>query len=510
MINSGLPDGAEMAEPVRFGNPWHGQVVAAILIHPVGTRPWTEPVDHGGTILFQIPGLATPETPAAEVDLGMRWDASAILCGKTHQLYRRELGSHAWLYVDGDGTRWRVMHSASVEDFAAGTSIAFTFTRFGEFGAAAAMFDLVVALPDWGQATPPIAGAWGPDITRADLTLQDAKSDGAEAIVMLHNTAADAVTYPPIITGYGEVDRAETIIRALGFLTVQISGAGSAIEVAVTVLKTRAQTLGTHSSTTSGSKTTTPYAATNPYGDTYHVTATNGSITESFSYTDRVIGYAYADDVAVPYTVSLAVSRVSDYSGTASLSAVPDEYGFDGATSSSNNEEQTSTLSLTGPTGVLTLTHTDTLLLGGNTIYVAVGEPTATGSSTRNTVYSPALIDPVTVSSSGPAVAVSLSEGEGVVQVTPGGVTPFIAEAAFNLIAFGDARVYRYSPSVFGLYAHTSGGPGKYYGAVGRKAMSTEQITHPAGSEPEYIGYGSDHPISGALMFGQAAPVCYV
>jgi hypothetical protein len=207
-----------------WGWPWHGTVDAdglhlpngQVRAHALPARPWN-------TYRLFVPGtpavVRTPEQLAADASAGRDWRNEAILCGGTFQLYSKDLSG--WIYCAADGSRWIVRRDLG------------EVRRFGVFGAPADTRTLTINNPsDDGQSTPVVDLGSGPVTALQWADPIDISADGSKAIFMLY-------TNNP---GYAPGSR----FIPLGFLLAQIQGSlTEAFVMDVTVLRTRAQTLGT-------------------------------------------------------------------------------------------------------------------------------------------------------------------------------------------------------------------------------------------------------------------------
>ncbi|WP_330114927.1 hypothetical protein SA496_01270 [Pseudomonas sp. JS3066] len=206
-----------------WGWPWHGRIDAAGLhlpngqtkTHPLPERPWN-------TYRLRVPGTPvvtrTPEQLAADVAAGRQWWSEAILCGRFFQLYGKEMGG--WIYCAPDGSRWLIRRDLAKA------------IRFGEIGQPSDQRTLTINNPsDTGQATPVVDLGNGPVTALQWEDPIDISADGRKAIFMLY-------TSDP---GYPARERP----IPLGFLLAEVTGGlGTPFVLNVSVLRTRAQTLG--------------------------------------------------------------------------------------------------------------------------------------------------------------------------------------------------------------------------------------------------------------------------
>lgn len=229
-----------MTMPV-WGCPWHGPVRSARLELPNGSFiDYPQPssiftvvsgvptlvADTGGAAhrLF-VPGtpavMRSEEELASDEEVGRQWRNEAILAGARLDLHGKNLDG--WIYIDPDGTRWRVTCAQLDEDVVrslAGTySGTLVLERFGDFGRAAESYSY------------PFSCAWGIDgssaPTSARVRLDALRSDGGAGIIMVHER---------------RLSSDETQIRwPHSFLELSISGPGAEADVSCSVVKTRSQ-----------------------------------------------------------------------------------------------------------------------------------------------------------------------------------------------------------------------------------------------------------------------------
>lgn len=209
-----------------WGWPWHGLIRPAAnpsqgeIVLPNGqTRE--HPLTGSTNYRIYVPGtpevVRSPEQLAADQAAGRQWWNEAILSGTS--LYGKGLGG--WLYCSPDGSRWII-------DLAGGQA-----RRMGEVGKPPQTKAMAVSWPvDNGQSTPSL------DFGEGELPYSqwpvpiDIRSDGRAAILMLY--VRDVA--------YGPLERPMPV----GFLLVEVTGGASTPFAAnVTVLYTRAETLGT-------------------------------------------------------------------------------------------------------------------------------------------------------------------------------------------------------------------------------------------------------------------------
>ena len=233
-----------MTLPV-WGVPWHGLVQGGQLQLPNGTtRTWPQPdgtssgsiTDHAGyTFLQKLPGVAeierTPEEQAADEEAGMEWRDNFIVSGtdtsssasavRWPQIHSKQLGG--WIYAAPGGGRWLVKGGGTYNFSQGGTlNIPLRLVKFGDFGGAPVTINLTVSATSaaMGQLTPSVSS------TALRAKVEDISPAGDRAIVMLY-----LGNKTPI-----------------GFLLLTLTGTpGMDFVAALSVLKTRAQTLGSRS-----------------------------------------------------------------------------------------------------------------------------------------------------------------------------------------------------------------------------------------------------------------------
>ncbi len=242
------------------GWPWHGRIdkpdeFSPAVVHlPNGTtRPHELPEMAGYTYRVKVPGVApitrSPDQVVADMAAGMAWRNEAILCGRYFQLYGKDL--QGWVYCAADGSRWIINLAAE------------TATLLGAAGKPSMVKSIAISWPaDDGQSTPAIAI---PDLVvkRAEMPV-DIRADGGQAILMLYFSDPaydiDARKIP------------------LGFLRLDLTGSvADPFAAAVTVLRTRAQTLGSMTYVDDMTVTTDHFGNPN-----------SGTGTETRDITDRI------------------------------------------------------------------------------------------------------------------------------------------------------------------------------------------------------------------------------
>lgn len=214
-----------------WGCPWHGLVKNGQLVLPNSAsisypQPAGDQWQSGSTALVQHPGaptiIRTPDEQAADDAAGRQWWNNAILANST--LYGVSL--NGWIYIDPAGDSWLVQTTLPSVSVTGGTANV-TLKRFGVLGGAPIEHTYPVAVPDMGQSTPAVGGTGSLRISRYHT-----RADGSAAVFEIA----------------AEFDSGAKLfwrMRPVGWLEVTLAGPGSECEIAVTVLKTRVQTLGT-------------------------------------------------------------------------------------------------------------------------------------------------------------------------------------------------------------------------------------------------------------------------
>lgn len=223
-----------------WGCPWHGLIEDETLALPNGQtmhyrRPSQGFQQSGNTLLQRMPWAVdpvpvSPEQAAYDAEHGRQWKPWAILAGADMQLHGQNLGG--WIYADPSGHPWLVGGSALFAslDNPALLEGDIRFTRFGVLGGKFERIELPISVPS-GQGAPTLSlvGSINPE-------LMDIVPDGSKAILMLNTRSIGQVITTLMPLG----------LFPLGFLLVEIAGTpGDDLSVSVSVLRTRAQTLGT-------------------------------------------------------------------------------------------------------------------------------------------------------------------------------------------------------------------------------------------------------------------------
>lgn len=226
-----------------WGCPWHGLVRAGVLTLPNGqTKAYPSPPPNerrtGDTFLVQVPGVPevvrTPEEQAADTAAGRQWWNKAIISSGKFLLYGKSVDG--WVYCDPDGARWRV-DGLTFEPLSGNAgSWPVKLVRFGEFRGDEESYSHTVALGNLGQSTPTLT-----NVSQTTLQVRDIAPDGSRALLAI-------VAQRGIFSGGGlwPDGSAARWMPALGWLELTISGKGAEAVLSLSVLHTRAQTIGTY------------------------------------------------------------------------------------------------------------------------------------------------------------------------------------------------------------------------------------------------------------------------
>lgn len=307
-----------------WGCPWHGLVQGGVLELPNATQlTWPQP-GRGDTRLIEFSGVApvsrTVEQAAADAAAGKQWRHQAILSGEDAHIYGQALGAGSWLWQDAELKVWRVtLPLGLASSFSAGIDTTIDIERFGAFGADPESYTAALVQADIGQGSPTINGldqqgaANGPPITGASARIVDTTKRGDRAIIEL------------LIDG-------DALLRgpSVGYLEVSLSGTGAAAGAAVSVLKTRAQTIGAVAESSTDERVYRDHSfitlETLRYEGTLQISESEttgwvldptpeqvasygkdvaffGPSSASSSLTGRVVAMWYEDDVAVAVTL---------------------------------------------------------------------------------------------------------------------------------------------------------------------------------------------------------------
>lgn len=238
------PDKEALGRLGIVGHPWHGLCTNGVLALPNGTtKTYPQPAS-GDAHVLRVPGVPevtrTPEEAAADSAAGRTWLNYAILSGSACQLYSKALGAGRWIYADEAGDRWLVtttLHGATVAGLESAGTITVTLARFGVVGGAPATYTHVVTVPALGQDSPVL---YNPAVSTETILVKSAIS----ARLVTFNARGGAAAFRLGVDVPVLLRNTQMQFRPCGWLEIQISGAGSAALVTLSVLKTRAQTVG--------------------------------------------------------------------------------------------------------------------------------------------------------------------------------------------------------------------------------------------------------------------------
>jgi hypothetical protein len=250
-----------------WGTPWHGLVRNNTLTLPNGsTMLYRQPVSttfttgstfnrppdtYGITRRFAA-GLPPVTSSAEDIASGREWRNEVTISGGRYQVYGTALDG--WIYLAPDGGRWLVrcpnINEQDLRSLTAPLNIGLTFLRFGDLGAVAQSFSWNVSLPlqDLGDS-----GA-------GRLMIDSIKPNGSAAIICAH------------IRGF---NTRRMVRESIGFLELSISGPASAPTITAVVIRNKAQTL----------PITPPPVAVRSYwnGSSYQDTEPTGTYTVVYS-----------------------------------------------------------------------------------------------------------------------------------------------------------------------------------------------------------------------------------
>lgn len=235
------------AKLTGFGHPFHGLVESGQLTLPNSqTISYPQP-SSGDTYHVKVPGIApisrTPEQQSLDTAAGYQWWNEAIMSGAERQLYGTSMQGR-WIYIDGNGDRWAVEFPEQAYSIDVPFSETVSLYRFGHFSPAEERYDYTASLSDLGQSAPDIPEMGG-SVTSGSIFVVSTTPSGDQAILVIAamNSSDPFGKYTP-----------------LGYLLLSITGAGSAANLTLSVLRDRSQTIGSYSDQAFPSATT-KYAA---------------------------------------------------------------------------------------------------------------------------------------------------------------------------------------------------------------------------------------------------------
>lgn len=240
----------------RIGHTWHGLAFGGQyqpqVFTPHGTfsLPFNAPADYD-THLLKVPGVSAVDMTQEELDaealVGRVWQNYALLSGSQLQLFGKSL--NGWVCIDPAGGRWLVKTNPSVVGARinkdAPLALTLSVVPFGQIGEAPATpFTLSVALNDIGQASTDETQFPGDPYVA--MKVGSVSSNGRKVVIELHNQVNS-----------GNAGISPQYYLPSGFLQLELSGPGPNFTAALTVLRTRAQVVGSNTKPTiSGSWST--------------------------------------------------------------------------------------------------------------------------------------------------------------------------------------------------------------------------------------------------------------
>lgn len=296
---------------MTWGNPHRGLVQGGTLTMLGGlTRSVQQPAGdgltdaYGNTLLQRGPNAIvsrTPEELADDAARGYAWRTDAIISGGNMDLYGHTLGGY--VYCAPDGSRW-LIEAAQLPNVVTDQPLTLNLQarRFGDFRSPAAVpFQLTATLADMGQADADPQQSIG---NQAELSVCDIRPDGSAALLMLCVPAG-------VLQAWGE-GRQDICRHPMGWLALNIAGGVDGLTAALTVVRTRTQTLGSYSLTSdnwsgSGSYTLAGQVTTSQFFDGYRIETTTWepgtgetfgydslSLDDSVAFTGRILALWYS------------------------------------------------------------------------------------------------------------------------------------------------------------------------------------------------------------------------
>lgn len=233
---------------MTWGNPHRGLARNGALALPGGVvRPVQQPGGdgltdaYGNTLLQRGPSAAVSRAPdelADDAARGYTWRTDALISGGNMDLYGHTIGGY--VYCSPDGSRW-LIEAAQLPNVATDQPLTLTLQvrRFGDFRRPAAeTFQLTATLADMGQADADPQQSIG---NQAELSVCDIHPDGSAALLMLCVPAA-------VLQAWRE-GRQDICRHPMGWLELTIAGGVDGLSAALTVVRTRIQTLGSQALT---------------------------------------------------------------------------------------------------------------------------------------------------------------------------------------------------------------------------------------------------------------------
>lgn len=306
-----IKDVGVVARFERWGYPWHGLATAGSL--DTSTHPIVQP-SGGDTYLQRFPGVPALNLPPAQVAadalVGMQWLDYLIVSGKNQQIYGSiDLGPLGWIYGSSDGSRWWIKITSGATVSGNSATFAFSVVRFGEFNGTPETYTRTVALSDLGQATPTVTFSSGSEsgtsgysctATTLQVDLDDVQQDGSQAVIALRsNCPAGLLSWTPSWWAGERVP--------LGFLLVSIADGASGPTVSVSVLHSRAATLGS-ANTTNGY-----HVADRILGVWFDSAGTAMPVKLSMDFPLNLDQTYWSDPGGYPYSESLSASSTGNW-----------------------------------------------------------------------------------------------------------------------------------------------------------------------------------------------------
>lgn len=506
-----------------WGCPWHGLVKGGAVQLPNGsTLAYPQPAGidlghHGDTALIAHPGapevVRTEDEQAADAAAGRQWWNKAILAARS--VHGRSLGS-GWIYIDPAGACWLVTTTLSWAQRNGGTADV-TLRLFGVLGGAPEQYTYSVAVPDMGQAVPEVYGE-------------------SYRVARYHSAPTGAAAAFEVAAQYNDATSAWWTWRPIGWLELTLAGIGAECAVAIELLHTRAQALGSITRAALPLTEENYYAQWTPDGTLQIVTTptetsfsllvSNNVIdgTDLYGFEGWVVGIYY-DAAGVRHEVTLTERIETSYVAPALVHAgatsFPPGTPISGSFSGSTNLTSTLTMSyavdgVEAASYVYELTQSSsqtlTLVDTASALNDYAGTVTCTPGSTFN------------ASASAEAVALPRLMGGTLLGYMTGSAEPGDVPYWFNL---GFAWCWepndsagmwvhpnRYSNQLFGL-AHV-----EQLDASGLRSVHRADVLHPGGvsalpeltlpylSSAPQVAFGSWCPVTGQLA-RDSEPVCF-
>ena len=495
------------ANVLPWGCPWHGLVRGGKVTLPNGSlKSYPQPASMtftsgpGGSTINRpqdtygithrhAAGLPPVSISAEDVAAGRQWRNEAIMSGGRYQVHGKQLDG--WVYVDPDGARWLVRCSAineqDIRSLTAPLSVSLTFLRFGVLGGTPAAWSFSVSLP------LPDIGATG----SAYLMFDAIKPDGSAAVINVNSRTFTARRMARV---------------SIGFIELAISGPGSAPIITASVVRTNAQTqiVDPQPDPVINWWDGYSYQATETFAVVYSL---EGEVTWSgrqllalwYDAGGALQEVAQRAQATSTYSAPRPDNPGAGYSSSATASGSLDLMIGGAVVDSVSLDISVSVVKYAG-SGAFTFSATlDGVTLSGN----ATVEP----SFFRNYPFP----DIGHVCRFFGTSAINAGGGAGyTLSFSPAGAAYFSSDVTSAAWFTAAITPYWYSRQVVGFEISTeAGAPSastrrwRFRAPItpsGAATGATIDITTPTG--PTF--YGSHDPYSGAAVWGQSAPVCYV